>query len=769
MGHLPGALAVTATPASAAPPLSAGWLQPIATTLRWGTIAIGSALLLLGRRPVGTSVLVAGGVVLAALTVARTSARLRATAVAADTALVIEVAIALVAVIATGGWSSPFAVYLAAPLLLVGVEGGLARALQTVAGITVAFILRELLDPTSAQLQDAGQTLTVMLAAGAAGYVARRALLQAEEEHERTLGRVQQLGHVNAMLSTLHDLVRTMPAPLTVDEIVGVIRRQLDELFDAGAVVLLLADGGGRRWRPVYAEGIRLNDDLGEEDLPAPVRARGPHQRPVVVDELAPGEGLWSEARSGAYLWLWLRGQPSGLLVLEHDHPRGTLTDQHDTLERLSVPLALAIDNAVWFTRLRTIGAEEERQRIGAALHDRFAQSLVYIAMSLDRTVGQHPDDPDLARLRTDVRDTLADLRETLRELRLRVTEEHDLVAVLTDHLDRFGARFGVVTRLEVRGDPVRPALPVEQQLLRIVQDLFEPRPAGGGCDDDLGDLRDGAGVAAYRRVRRRAGGRRAGPRHRGGRADRGGPGARGRRRRDRRGHDRDRRGNRGAGDGARAHVTRVLLVDDHRLVREGLRRTLEDAGFEVVGEAADGADGIEQAERLRPHVILMDVSMPVVDGLTATRRLRSRAPDSAVVILTMHADAELAERARTAGAAGYLVKDASGDEVAEAVRRAARGQQVVAPVAGPAAAATAEDAETRAGGDAAGSLTSREVQILQMLADGCTPQETAERLFISPKTVRNHLTKVYDKLGVNSRSQAIVEALKFGLIDLPS
>lgn len=212
--------------------------------------------------------------------------------------------------------------------------------------------------------------------------------------------------------------------------------------------------------------------------------------------------------------------------------------------------------------------------------------------------------------------------------------------------------------------------------------------------------------------------------------------------------------------------MTRVLLVDDHRLVREGLRRTLEEAGYEVVGEARDGVEGLELAEQLRPHVVLMDVSMPVLDGLTATRRLRTRAPDSRVVVLTMHADAELVERARAAGAAGYLIKDASSDEVVDAVRRAASGQQVLGTGLGP--AAETEPSVGTDGVDDTPELTPREVQILQMLADGCSPHEVAERLVISPKTVRNHLTKVYDKLSVNSRSQAIVEALRHGMINLP-
>lgn len=207
-----------------------------------------------------------------------------------------------------------------------------------------------------------------------------------------------------------------------------------------------------------------------------------------------------------------------------------------------------------------------------------------------------------------------------------------------------------------------------------------------------------------------------------------------------------------------------VLLVDDHRLVREGLRRSLEDAGFEVVGEADNGADGIAEAERLRPDVILMDVSMPVMDGLAAARRLRSRVPDAAIVILTMHADSDLVERARTAGANGYLLKDASSDEVIASVRAALEGRKVISAGIGRTEATTAPTADDDAPDV---SLTDRQVQILQMLADGLSPRETSERLFIAEKTVRNHLTAIYTALDVNSRSQAIVVGLKAGLIDL--
>lgn len=220
----------------------------------------------------------------------------------------------------------------------------------------------------------------------------------------------------------------------------------------------------------------------------------------------------------------------------------------------------------------------------------------------------------------------------------------------------------------------------------------------------------------------------------------------------------------------------RVLLADDHRLVREGLRRTLEDAGMDVVGEARDGDEAQRLAVRLRPDVVLMDVSMPGADGITVTRRLQSRAPESRVVILTMHDDEALLERAWGAGAVGYLVKDASGAEVADAIRRAHRGARVISPTLGGGAAAgwARADAAGRGGADASDPtptgpvLSDRERQVLQLLADGHRPGEVADRLVISPKTVRNHLANIYAKLGVNDRAQAIVAGLRHGLIELP-
>ena len=207
--------------------------------------------------------------------------------------------------------------------------------------------------------------------------------------------------------------------------------------------------------------------------------------------------------------------------------------------------------------------------------------------------------------------------------------------------------------------------------------------------------------------------------------------------------------------------MSRILIADDHALVRNVLRDAVESAGHEVVGEAADGETVVTMASDLRPHVVLMDLSMPGIDGVSATRSLRREAPDAAVLVVTMHAEPELLDTARSAGAAGYLLKDASREEI-------------LAAVAAVAAGGTAFDERLSAGlpdrAEAGGhDLTDRELQILQLLVDGASPRDVAEVLVLSPKTVGNHLTNVYRKLDVHSRTQAITTAIKQGLVEPPA
>lgn len=211
----------------------------------------------------------------------------------------------------------------------------------------------------------------------------------------------------------------------------------------------------------------------------------------------------------------------------------------------------------------------------------------------------------------------------------------------------------------------------------------------------------------------------------------------------------------------------RVLIADDHRLLREALRRVLEAAGVEVVGEAADGVQAIEGALATRPTVVLMDVTMPGEDGITATRRLRTLLPDTRVIVLSMHLDAEVVERARRAGAAGYLGKDTAVAEVVSAVQRAAAGALVVGTSVGGAERWVEDRVATVAGSSDRPVLSSREAQVLALAAEGLTAAAIAERLVLSPKTVRNHLSRIYAKLEVGSRAEAIVAGVRAGLLTL--
>jgi DNA-binding NarL/FixJ family response regulator len=208
------------------------------------------------------------------------------------------------------------------------------------------------------------------------------------------------------------------------------------------------------------------------------------------------------------------------------------------------------------------------------------------------------------------------------------------------------------------------------------------------------------------------------------------------------------------------------MLADDHRMLREGLRRSMTDQGFDIVGEARDGDEAIRLAEELLPEVILMDVTMPEVDGVEATRQIKQSLPQIRIVMLTMHADQEVLAAAIRAGASGYLVKDCSTDEIANAVRMAASGETALSPQL----AASMLD-EVRKLDQPANEedrvITKREEEVLQLIADGCSTPEVAEQLFISQKTVKNHLASIYQKLDARDRTQAVLQAVRMGIVHL--
>ncbi len=213
----------------------------------------------------------------------------------------------------------------------------------------------------------------------------------------------------------------------------------------------------------------------------------------------------------------------------------------------------------------------------------------------------------------------------------------------------------------------------------------------------------------------------------------------------------------------------RVLLADDQALFREALATLLEvRPEIEVVGEAADGAEALDRVAQLRPDVVLMDLHMPVLDGVAATRRLQVEQPDTRVLALTTFDDDEDVFAALRAGAVGYLLKDVSGDRLVEALLAAARGESVLQPsVAARVVARFAElpdDAPPRPQ-PLVVPLSDRELEVLRLLADGGSNREIAAALFLAEGTVKNHVTNVLAKLGARDRTQAALRGRALGLV----
>ncbi|MGB3677328.1 MAG: response regulator transcription factor [Candidatus Microthrix parvicella] len=212
----------------------------------------------------------------------------------------------------------------------------------------------------------------------------------------------------------------------------------------------------------------------------------------------------------------------------------------------------------------------------------------------------------------------------------------------------------------------------------------------------------------------------------------------------------------------------RLILADDHRMLREGLTHSMVDAGFDVVAQAGDGAEAVRLAERYAPDVVLMDVSMSTTDGVEACRQMRSIVPNTRVVMLTMHTDPETLSAALRAGAVGYLVKDCTTDEVAEAVRLAANGDTVLSPqLAESLLAEVRRLHEPHHTVPEERIVSEREEEVLQLITDGGSTPEVAAKMYISQKTVKNHLASIYQKLGARDRTQAVLAAMRLGIVTL--
>jgi len=380
-----------------------------------------------------------------------------------------------------GGLESPFIFTVMIALVVVSfgwgyLDGAIALAIgwgAMVAGIALGSA--DLAQQYNDQ-RDLSIVLTMLLAVLTSAAVRSR-LMESERRRIALAGQVESLSEANGLLTLVNSVARTLPTSLTLREALHTAQLQIADTFDARVVCLLTLDENAEEWVPKLAEGCELHPAYRTADLPGPLADALDNPEPILrsdLEEFDESRRLSASSASGIYVRLATRDSTIGLLGLEHSE-LGHF-DERDirVLVGLAEVLALTIDNARWFGRLRSLGAEEERVRLARDLHDRLGQWLTYIGFELERIMAtETARADDLDRLYGDVQAALDELRETLRQLRSGVTEDQPFALVARDVVNRFGERSDVDARLVVVHPEHRLAVPVENELLRILQEAL--------------------------------------------------------------------------------------------------------------------------------------------------------------------------------------------------------------------------------------------------------------------------------------------------------
>ncbi|CAN5773237.1 hypothetical protein BH10ACT1_BH10ACT1_30810 [soil metagenome] len=390
-----------------------------------------------------------------------------------------EVGLHVIVVASTGYWDSPFVFALITAVMVAGFARGFAFALRV--SITSALCVAVPFLATDGagvdELRTATQwTVELILVALIAGY-ARRVTGEADRQHSLALDRLGRLADANLLLYSLHRVAQTLPASLDLEESLDTTISRLRDLFDCDGITVLLLDETDQTWVVARFDGPRPATGYATHELPAPLLEAIELRHPVSVNELlVDGPGISVEMASGLYAALPARDSTVGLVALEHRSSHHFRLRDQELLDGFVEPAALAIDNARWFGRLRTVGADEERTRIARDLHDRIGQSLAYLAFELDRIVKTDakgdPVTEQLDNLRNDVRSVVGEVRDTLYDLRTDVTDSQDVTLILQGFLDRVGARSDLETRLDTRVTGRLPLLQ-ERELWRIAQEAI--------------------------------------------------------------------------------------------------------------------------------------------------------------------------------------------------------------------------------------------------------------------------------------------------------
>lgn len=454
--------------------------RPAILAIRWGTTAVSVALAAEGYIAPDFDVVV-WGVIIVAYTILRTLRPIRYTGdIRSLVEVIAEVALLVAAVAMTGYWESPYVFSLLTAIIVAGFARGFGFGIRIglvcALGITIPFLARAEASDTDLRLS-AQWSVSLVLVGLVAGY-ARRISGEADRQHSIALDRMGRLADANALLFNLHRVTQTLPASLEMGDVLDTTMNRLRGLFDFDTAAVLLLDDTDTSWEVIRKEGSRLPLHMERAALPPPLQRAIDAQGAIAVDDLQgeDGPGLTGKRGSGLYTVLAARGSIIGLLAIEA-RAQDTYTNADlELFEAFVEPVALAIDNARWFSRLRTVGADEERTRIARDLHDRIGQSLAYLAFELDRIVSKNERTEavgdDLEQLRSDVRGVIGEVRDTLYDLRTDVSEAEDISKVLREYAERVEARSKL--DVEVRCD-VADRLPIlqEREMWRIAQEAI--------------------------------------------------------------------------------------------------------------------------------------------------------------------------------------------------------------------------------------------------------------------------------------------------------
>lgn len=316
------------------------------------------------------------------------------------------------------------------------------------------------------------QGTLILLISASIGAVMRIFAREADARSQLVVDEMHRMGRANSLLLALHDVAQTLPASLDIGEVIASTRNRFHDLYDVQYLAILVADSTHNIWRTELAEGIRLEPSLSVHELPAPLAQTLGTEKAQTHSFTEDGYvGCSPQARSGMYIALRARGNVVGIAALEHADENKYSERDAELLHEISEPLAMAIDNALWFQRLRNMGAEEERSRIARDLHDRLAQSLAYVAFELERLMGTGENKEDLSQLRDIVREVVGELRETLYELRATVDQDRSFTTLAQEYLPRFGDRTGLDVQFETNMDSRVLPVQIEREMWRMMQE----------------------------------------------------------------------------------------------------------------------------------------------------------------------------------------------------------------------------------------------------------------------------------------------------------